>query len=158
MDKQNYWARAARDEVVFRPAWRSFVVFWVAAFAFVVGPLANPRATVKWPVGIPIAIVCLAAAVGLRYTRRYRVTADAVEAEFALTGQPPQRARIDDIIRVDVRRGIIHRALGMAHVHLHTGSAQGVAVRMFGVLHALDFKEYLLERGASDDGVTGMWR
>jgi hypothetical protein len=46
----------------------------------------------------------------------------------------------------------------MAHVHLHTNSAQGVAVKMFGVLHPLEFKEFLLAKGASDDQVTGMWR
>lgn len=158
-DRPNVWAQAAaRGDVEFRPAWRSFVVFWVAALLLTVGPLVNPRAAIKWPVGIPISVGCVAVAVGLRYTRRYRLSGDRVEAEFSLTGTAPQHAEIKDITRVDVRRGVIHRLLGMAHVHLHTRAADGVAVRMFGVLHPLDFKQYLLEQGASDDEATGMWR
>ncbi len=158
-DRENVWAQAAsRGNVEFRPAWRSFVVFWAAAFLLTVGPLANPRAAIKWPVGIPISAGCVVAAVVLRYTRRYRLTGDRVEAEFSLLGTEPQHAEIKDIIRIDVRRGVIHRLLGMAHVHLHTRAADGVAVRMFGVLHPLDLKEYLLQQGASDDQATGMWR
>ena len=126
---------------------------------FALGPFINPEAPIKPRQGLPIAVACVVVAVAARMTTRYRLTDTTIEAFRTLPGVGGHDVvQIADIVRVDVRRGIIHRLLNIARVHLLTSLDAPPALRMTGVTKPLEFKELLMSRGASDDGATGMWR
>ena len=143
----------------FRPAWQSFGVWYFGIFIFLVGPQVNPHTFISEAAGQLIATLLGAYVIITRFTRIYRVTQDTVEVERSFPSHVKQSVAISDITRVDLRRGITQRLLGVAHVHIHAKGPEGeVVLRLNGVPQPTRFRQVLLDRGASDQRVYGAFR
>ncbi len=143
----------------FRPAWQSFGVWYFGIFIFLVGPLVNPDTFISEAAGQLIATLMGAYVVVTRFTRMYRVSQDAVEVERSFPSHAKETVPIADITRIDLRRGISQRLLGVAHVYIYAKSPEGEKLlRLHGVPQPARFKQVLLDRGAGDERVYGAFR
>ncbi len=142
----------------FNPAWKAFGVYYIGVILFTVGPLINPEAPVS-PALSNLLATCFAGFVIIkRFTSRYELDAQQVRAEVVFPLRRSMAADISRITRIDLRRGITQRLLGVAHVHIYTAEQPEPVVKLFGVPYPEVFKKILLARGASDTVVTGAWR
>ena len=142
----------------FRPAWPAFAVYFLGVVIFLAGPMVNPEAVVSPALGQLLASLFLAFILVRRLGSRYRVGAGEVVAEITLPMRRTSRAAIAEIRRIDLRRGMTQRLLGVAHVHLYVEGREGPAVRLFGVPRPEAFRQLLLDLGARDERVYGAWR
>ncbi len=142
----------------FRPAWPSFAVYIFGAAIFLLGPMINPQAPIR-PALSQLLGTCFVAFILLkRFTSLYRIEGGKILAETSFPSRRSQQASIAEITRIDLRRGITQRLMGVAHVHLYTGEGSEPAVKLFGVPRPDEFRRLLLDMGASDRPVTGAWR
>lgn len=142
----------------FRPSLQSFTVYIFGFLLFMFGPMINPEAPIS-PALSQLIATCFAAFVVVVYlTNLYRVTGYEVVAMKTFPKRLEQRARLDRIRRVDLRRGIVQRLTGVAHVHIYVDGQEEPAVKLFGVARPDQFRRLLLELGARDERVTGAWR
>jgi uncharacterized membrane protein YdbT with pleckstrin-like domain len=142
----------------FRPAWPAFAVYFFGVLVFLAGPMVNPEAVVSPALGQLLASLFLAFILIRRLGSRYRVQAEQVVAEISLPARKTSRAAIAEIRRIDLRRGLTQRLLGVAHVHLYVEGQEEPAVRLFGVPRPEAFRQLLLDLGARDERVYGAWR
>jgi len=143
----------------FRPAWQSFGVWYFGIFIFLVGPQVNPNTFISDAAGQLIATLLGAYVIITHFTRIYRVTQETVEVERSFPSHAKQTVAIGDITRVDLRRGMAQRLLGVAHVHLYAKGPEGeVVLRLNGVPQPSRFRQVLLDRGAGDERVYGAFR
>ena len=147
-----------REYAEFRPCWQSFAVYFFGAALFLVGPQVNPDTHVSPALGQLLATLFLAFVIVKRYGNLYRVGPEAVEAEATMPFRKSQRAPLDQIRRIDLRRGVTQRLLGVAHVHLYLEGQEEPAVKLFGVPGPDRFRKLLLDLGAQDQRVVGAWR
>lgn len=142
----------------FRPAWPAFAVYIFGAALFLLGPMINPQAPIR-PALSQLLGTCFVAFILLkRFTSLYRIEGGRIVAETSFPTRQIREAVIEEITRIDLRRGITQRLMGVAHVHLYTGQGSDPAVKLFGVPRPDEFRRLLLEMGASDQRVTGAWR
>lgn len=142
----------------FRPAWKAFGVYYIGMALFSVGPLINPEAPIS-PALSNLLATCFAGFVLIkRFTSLYEVDGKQVRAEVVFPLRRSMAADIADITRIDLRRGLTQRLLGVAHVHIYTAEQPEPMVKLFGVPYPEEFKKILLTQGASDTVVTGAWR
>lgn len=147
-----------QSHIEFRPAWKAFGVYWFGALLFAVGPLVNPEAIIR-PALSELLCTCLLAFIFLkRYTSLYQLSAGQVVAQSSFPSYRRREADIGQIVRIDLRRGLIQRLLGVAHVHIYLEDQAEPAVKLFGVDNPDRFRTLLLEMGARDQRVTGAWR
>jgi membrane protein YdbS with pleckstrin-like domain len=142
----------------FRPVWKSFSVYIFGAALFFFGPMINPQGPVSPALSELIATLFACFVLIKRYTNIYRVGADAVTHETSFPRHRVVTLPIEQIGRIDLRRGITQRLLGVAHVHLYRKGEEEPAIRLFGVPRPDDFRRLLLELGASDQPVYGAFR
>ncbi|RJX34294.1 MAG: hypothetical protein C4525_07440 [Desulfarculus sp.] len=142
----------------FRPSWRAFGVYYFGIFVFLVGPLVNPQAFIGPELGQLLASLLAAFVIITRFTRVYRVSDAQVEVEKSFPSHSRQAAAIMDIRRVDLRRGLTQRLLGVAHVYIYLQDQPAPALKLFGVPRPEQFRRVLLERGAGDERVFGAFR
>ncbi len=143
----------------FRPSWQSFGVWYFGIFIFLAGPQINPHTWVSAALGQLIASLMAAYVVIIRFTRIYRVMPDSLEVERSFPSHVKNEVKITDITRVDLRRGMAQRVLGVAHVYVYAQGPEGEQVlRLYGVPRPARFKQVLLDRGAGDQRVLGAFR
>lgn len=142
----------------FRPAWHSFAVYMLGAVIFFFGPMVNPEAPISPALSDLLATCFLAFIIIKRFTSLYSVMGGEVTALSSFPKQKKQSAEISEINRIDLRRGLTQRMLGVAHVHLYVRGNEDPAVKLFGVPQPDEFRRALLDLGASDQRVTGAWR
>jgi uncharacterized membrane protein YdbT with pleckstrin-like domain len=142
----------------FRPAWKSFAVYFFGVAVFYLGPLVNPQAPINPALSDVIGSAFLLFIVIQRFTNLYQVRADQVVHQRQLWKTRVRTAEVDRIRRIDLRRGITQRLLGVAHVHLYVEGREDPAVKLFGVPDPDAFRELLVSLGAGDEKVTGAWR
>lgn len=142
----------------FRPAWQAFGVYYFGIFLFLVGPLANPHTFISPALGQLLASLLAAFIIITRFTRVYRVSDQEVEVEKSFPSHSQEAVAIKDIRRVDLRRGLTQRLLGVAHVYIYRQGRQAPALKLFGVPRPDQFRRVLLERGAGDERVYGAFR
>lgn len=142
----------------FHPAWKSFSVYIFGAVIFFVGPLINPDAPIRPALSELIATCFLAFVLVWRFTNLYRVSADKLVHETTFPKRARREIKIKDIRRIDLRRGLTQRALGVAHVRVYVQGKEDPAIKLFGVSDPTKFRDLLVELGASDEKVTGAWR
>lgn len=142
----------------FRPAWKSFAVYIFGAVVFFGGPLVNPEAPIRPALSELIGTCFVVFILIQRFTNLYRVSADKFVHETSFPKHRLREVAIKDIRRIDLRRGIIQRFLGVAHVRLYLQGESEPAVKLFGVPQPEQFRELLKDLGASDERVTGAWR
>ncbi|ADK86503.1 hypothetical protein Deba_3150 [Desulfarculus baarsii DSM 2075] len=149
---------ASRQFSAFRPSWQGFGVYFLGVIVLGGGPLINPDTHISPALGQLLATCFLAFILIKRFTTLYQVTADELTAQSSFPKNRLDRAPIARITRIDLRRAIIQRLLGVAHVHVYIDGEQTPAVKLFGVAQPQKLKQLLLDLGASDTPVYGAFR
>jgi membrane protein YdbS with pleckstrin-like domain len=142
----------------FRPNWRSLTVYMLGVIIFVVGPQINPQAALSPALSYVVAAVFLGFLLVRRMGQHYSVSEQAVEVTVSLPTAGRAGAPIPSIRRIDLRRGVTQRLLGVAHVFIYVDDKPEPALRLYGVPAPEAFRRLLLDLGARDEGVTGAWR
>ncbi|MCB2188227.1 MAG: hypothetical protein KQJ78_17545 [Deltaproteobacteria bacterium] len=142
----------------FRPAWQNFGVYILGVILFLVGPYYNPNAPIGPYFSWALAVLLAGFVVVTRYGRVYQVTEEEVVATVLLPHKSEARVRIKDLVRVDPRRGLSQRLLGVAHFWLYVEGQEEPALKLIGVPKPLDFQKLLVERGAKHTRVVGAFR
>ena len=117
-------AHPSREELSLKPSWKSYFVFYAAILIFGVGPVLNPEAPLSREVGILIAVVLVAFIVLIRQYSSYRYAAGIFSREFG-RGRLVQvkKLPLEEIASVVVRRGVVHRLVGIGHLHFQPATA-----------------------------------
>ncbi len=142
----------------FRPHWRAFAIYFFGVLVFWGGPFVNPEAIIKPALSELLGTAFLAFIFVKRYTSIYRLSTEALEVETTMPRQRRVELPVNSIRRVDLRRGLVQRLLGVAHVHVYVEGQETPAAKLFGVPNPDDFKRLLKELGAGDEVVTGAFR
>ncbi|KMY68391.1 hypothetical protein AAU61_01495 [Desulfocarbo indianensis] len=142
----------------FRPAWKSFSVYVFGALIFFIGPLINPDAPIRPALAELIGTCFVVFIIIKRFTNIYRLSADKLTHETSFPKHALREVALEDIRRIDLRRGLTQRALGVAHVHVYVQGREDPAIKIFGVAEPDKFKGILMELGAQDERITGAWR
>lgn len=151
LDKMKYYR-------LFRPAWRSFGVYFFGVALFLAGPMINPQAVIRPSLSHLLATLCLAYILLKRFCHLYQIKNGQLTALITFPFSRKSSAPIDKISRIDLRRGLTQRLLGVAHVYIYIEDQPEPALKLFGVPKPADFKKLLLKLGAGDQTVTGAWR
>jgi uncharacterized membrane protein YdbT with pleckstrin-like domain len=142
----------------FRPSWPAFAVYFFGVLVFTIGPQINPDTQVSPALGQLIASLFLAFILIKRYGSLYMVGTKAVTLESTFPSRRQVEAPIDQIGRIDLRRGMSQRLLGVAHVHIYLAGQPDPVLKLFGVPQPERFRQLLLDLGAKDEQVLGAWR
>ena len=150
--------QSANQYQSFKPAWKAFTVYFLGWLLLWFGPQFNPDTALPASVWQLMGTLFLAFILIKRFTNQYLVSEDKVTAISGFPKTSQTSVNIKDISRIDPRRGISQRMLGVAHVHIYVKGQEEPALKLFGVPEPLAFKKLLMDRGASDTVVTGAWR
>lgn len=142
----------------FRPSWQSFGVYIFGAAVLGVGPMLNPNTYISPAIGQLLATLFIAFVLIKRMTNLYQVTPEGVVAATSFPKNNVDMVKMSEITRIDLRRAISQRALGVAHVHIYVEGQDAPAIRLFGVPQPNKFKQLLLSYGATDAPVYGAFR
>jgi hypothetical protein len=117
-----------------QPAWRSYFVFYAAILIFGVGPSINPEAGISKSFGLVISIFLILFVIFRRKTTFYHITNDEALRETGLPGQVIKKSlSLDGISDLEVRRGIIHRLLGIGHLQFRSNNPAQPDLWWFGI-------------------------
>jgi uncharacterized membrane protein YdbT with pleckstrin-like domain len=125
-----------RPEKVFtlQPAWRSYFVFYAAILIFGLGPSINPEAGISTSLGLVISIFLTLFVIFRRRTTFYHITKDEVLRESGFFGQVTKKSLpFDGITGLEVRRGVIHRLLGIGHLQFRSRNQAQPDLWWFGI-------------------------
>lgn len=127
--------KSVSEEVqIWKPSWRSYFVLYTAILIFGLGPALNPEAGVDRTLGLFIAVVLLAYVLLRRKHTFYRLRTDGVIKETGLWGRMTVKAlAFKDIGGVSVRRGVVHRLLGIGHLQIRSSGAGRSDLWWYGV-------------------------
>jgi len=142
----------------FRPAWRSFAVYFFGAAVFLLGPLINPQAVIQPALSHLLATCCLAYILIMRFCHLFCLEGGKLTVRGTFPFARESSAPIEKIRRIDLRRGLVQRLLQVAHVYVYIEGREEPALKLFGVARPHDLKRLLLKLGAGDQNVTGAWR
>lgn len=142
----------------FRPSWQSFGVYIFGAVVLGVGPMLNPTTYISPAVGQLLATLFIAFVLIKRMTNLYQVAPDSVLAATSFPKNKVDIVKIKDISRIDLRRAISQRVLGVAHVHIYVKGQETPVLKIFGVTEPAKFKQLLIDYGAGDKPVYGAFR
>jgi hypothetical protein len=122
------------DSLTLQPSWRSYFVFFVAILIFGIGPSLNPETGINRSFGWALSVIILLFIVFRRKTTFYRITKTEVLRESIFWGQVNKKSLpLEGIAGLEVRRGIIHRLLGIGHLHFRTKTSGQPDLWWFGV-------------------------
>lgn len=117
-----------------QPAWRSFIVYYTAILIFGIGPSINPEVGINKFLGWVISIFLISLVVFRRRTTFYRLTEDEIQRETAFAGQVFKKSLpLEGIAGLEVRRGIIHRLLGIGQLHFRSKTSNQPDLWWFGI-------------------------
>ncbi len=120
--------------LTFQPAWRSYFVFYVAILIFGLGPSINPQAGISKSFGLVISIFLMLFVIFRRKTTFYRITKDEVLRETGFSGQVIKKSLpLDEIMGLEVRRGVIHRLLGIGQLQFRSRNPAQSDLWWFGI-------------------------
>jgi len=104
-----------------QPAWSSYFVFYAAILIFGLGPLINPEVALNQSLGLIIAILLLFFVVFRRNTTHYRITKEEAIRETTFASQVFKKSLpLESMAGLEVRRGAIHRLLGIGHLQFRS--------------------------------------
>ncbi len=124
----------SKSFLTFQPAWRSYFVFYVAILIFGAGPSINPEVGINKILGWVVSILLIFFVIFRRKTTFYRLTKDEIQRETSFAGRVSRiTLPLHQIDGLEVRRGIIHRLLGIGHLHFHSKTPTQPDLWWFGV-------------------------
>jgi uncharacterized membrane protein YdbT with pleckstrin-like domain len=142
----------------FRPSWPAFAVYLLGVVIFTAGPQINPDTHISPALGQLLSSLFLAFILIKRFGNLYLVEPKGVTVESTFPKRRQIQAPMEKIRRIDLRRGLSQRLLGVAHVHIYLEGQEEPALKLFGVPQPERFRQLLLDLGAKDEQVLGAWR
>jgi hypothetical protein len=110
-----------KDLLTAKPAWRSFFVFYTAIIIFSFGPAVNPEVGLGQGPGLFLSLLLLGFVLFRQKTTTYRLTEEAVLREIRIYDKVFLKSLSQaDVIGVIVRRGAVHRLLGIGHIQFQS--------------------------------------
>jgi hypothetical protein len=104
-----------------QPAWSSYFVFYAAILIFGLGPTINPEVELNQSLGLVIAVGLLFFVIFRRKTTYYRMTKENAQRETTFTCRVYKKSLpLESIAGLEVRRGAIHRLLGIGHLQFRS--------------------------------------
>ncbi len=100
-----------------QPSWRSYFVFYAAIIIFGIGPIFNPETGINRSLGWVLSLIILVFILFRRKITFYRITQGEVLRDSSFWGQTYKKSLpLEGITGIQVRRGIVHRLLGIGHI------------------------------------------
>ena len=100
-----------------QPSWRSYFVFYTAILIFGIGPSLNPDTGLNRFFGWALSMIIVFFIIFRRKTTFYRITKAEALRESGFWGQANKKSLpLEGIAGLKVRRGIVHRLLGIGHL------------------------------------------
>ncbi len=125
-----------------QPSWRSYFVFYAAIIIFGIGPSLNPETSLNRPFGWAISLILLLFIIFRRQTTYYRITEFEALRESNFWGHSSKksipREEISDLV---VRRGIVHRFLGIGHLQFRSRVPGHPDLWWFGIQNPFEVKK-----------------
>ncbi|CAO0821972.1 PH domain-containing protein [Desulfarculales bacterium] len=147
-----------KEYAEFRPSWPAFAVYFFGAVVFTAGPQINSDTHISPALGQLIASLFLAFILIKRFVNIYRVGLRVLSHESTFPDRHQEHFSMEQIRRIDLRRGISQRLVGVAHVHIYVKGKEAPVLKLFGVPNPDRFRQLLLDLGAKDEPVLGAWR
>lgn len=130
------------SEITIQPAWKSYFVFYAAIVIFGLGPMFNPEAPLTRPSGFLVAAVLIVFVILKRNKTVYRFSEQGVSKEIRWGGQAQTRKLpLSDLASVAVRRGVVHRLIGVGHLQFRANKAGAPDLWWYGVDRPFEVKE-----------------
>lgn len=127
-----------------QPSWRSYFVFYVAIFIFGIGPSLNPETAVNRPFGWVLSLLILIFIIFRRKTTFYRITKTEALRETGFLGRTNKKSLpIEGIAGLEVRRGIVHRLLGIGHLQFQSRLSGRPDLWWFGIQEPFKIKKQI---------------
>lgn len=124
-----------------QPAWKSYFVFYAAIVIFGLGPQLNPEAFLGREAGLLIAALLFAFVYLKRRRTFYRFSAEGVSKELRWGSQGQSSTiLLANLSSVTVRRGIVHRLIGVGHLQFRAKNEGDPDLWWFGVDHPFEIK------------------
>ena len=128
-----------------KPAWRSYIVFYTAILIFGIGPSINPEVGINKFLGWGVSIFLIFLVIFRRKTTFYRLTEDEIQRETAFAGRVFKKSlALQEIAGLEVRRGVIHRLLGIGHLHFHSKTSNRTDLWWFGITDPFTVQKNIL--------------
>ena len=110
------------ESITIQPAWKSYFVFYAAMVILGLGPLFNPDTSLSREAGLFIAAGLIAFVYLKRKTTFYRMTEQEISKEFRWGGRTIQAKTMPlrDLAGVAVRRGMVHRLIGVGQLQFRS--------------------------------------
>jgi hypothetical protein len=104
-----------------QPSWKSYFVFYAAIIIFGIGPSLNPETGINQSFGWALSIFILFFIIIRRKTTFYRITKSETLRESEFWGRVYKKSLpLEGIADLEVRRGIVHRLLGIGHLQFRS--------------------------------------
>jgi hypothetical protein len=127
-----------------QPAWRSYFVFYTAMVIFGLGPAVNPEAGMDQTFGLVVALLSGLFVLFRRNTTFYRVTAQEILRETRFAGRVFRKSLpLEKAADVTVRRGAVHRLLGIGHIQIQSKPQAGSDLWWYGLSDPFAVKKKL---------------
>jgi len=105
------------DSLTLQPSWRSYFVFFAVILIFGIGPSLNPDTVINRSFGWALSILILLFIIFRRKTTFYRITKTEALREPIFWGKAYKKSLpLEGISGLEVRRGIVHRLIGIGHL------------------------------------------
>jgi hypothetical protein len=135
-------ATPSREEFSLKPSWKSYFVFYVAILIFGVGPVLNPEAPLSREAGGLVAALLVTFIILVRQYSSYKYAAGIFSREFGKGGLVQvKKMPLGSIASVVVRRGVVHRLVGIGHLQFQPATVGSPDLWWFGVDQPFEVKE-----------------
>jgi hypothetical protein len=105
------------DLLTLQPSWKSYFVFYAAIVIFGIGPSLNPEMGMNRYLGWVLSILIMFFVVFRRKITFYRIKeGEALRESIFLSKTSKKFLPLEGIAGLKVRRGIVHRLLGIGHL------------------------------------------
>ena len=137
-------AHPSREEISLKPSWKSYFVFYTAILIFGVGPFLNPEAPLSREAGGLMAILLAAFIILIRQYSSYKYRDGIFSREFG-RGRLVQvkKMPLAEIASVVVRRGVVHRLVGIGHLQFQPATAGSADLWWFGLDQPFEVKKWV---------------
>jgi hypothetical protein len=130
------------DSLTLHPSWKSYFVFYTAIVIFGIGPSLNPEAGIQPSLGWALSLFIVIFIIFRRKNTFYRITKTETLRQSGFWGWTyKQSLPLEGIAGVEVRRGIVHRLLGIGHLQFHSRLPGQPDLWWFGVENAFEVKK-----------------
>lgn len=134
----------SEGDLALQPAWKSYFVFYTAIVIFGLGPIFNPEAPLNRDQGFLVASLLIAFVVLKRKITWYRFSTGGVSKEIQWGRRTKiKKIPLADLASVAVRRGVVHRLIGVGHLQFRPRTAGAPDLWWYGVDRPFEVKRVI---------------